>query len=285
MVLDVWFTEKHEDMQGFSLRVNGILYSGQSKFQKIDVIDTEAFGRVLLLDGLVMTTEKDEFFYHEMISHIPLLAHPDPEKVLIVGGGDGGTIREVLRHPSVKEIILCEIDSDVIDVSRQYLPSIACKMDDPRVKIHIEDAVEYIKDKKNCFDAVLIDSTDPLGPGVGLFTEEFYTNVRNSLRENGVMSAQTESPIACQKEFKLINLLLNKVFPVVKPYFAPVPTYPGAYWSWTFCSESLQPVINNEKSAADLEKDSKYYNREIHKAVFAVPNYVKQLIASGEAVK
>ncbi len=285
MVLDVWFTEKHEDKQGISLKVKGILYSGQSEFQKIDVIDTEAYGKTLLLDGLVMTTEKDEFFYHEMISHIPLLAHPNPEKVLIIGGGDGGTVREVLRHPSVKEIVLCEIDGAVIDVSKQYLPSIACCLDDPKVKIHLEDAVKYIKDKKNCFDVVLIDSTDPLGPGVGLFTEEFYTNARDSLMENGVMAAQTESPIACQKEFKLINSLLNKVFSVVKPYFAPVPTYPGSYWSWTFCSGGGQPGICDDNLAAKLEKSTKYFNREIYSAVFAVPNYVKQLMASEEAVK
>lgn len=284
MTLDVWFTEKHEDKQGISLKVKEILYSGQSKFQKIDLIDTEAYGKVLLLDGLVMTTEKDEFFYHEMISHIPLLAHPCPEKVLIIGGGDGGTIRETLKHPSVKEIILCEIDGDVIDISRQYLPSIAGCMDDSRVKIHIEDAVEFIKNKKESFDAVLIDSTDPLGPGVGLFTEEFYTNVKESLKEKGVMSAQTESPIACQKEFKLINNLLNKVFPIVTPYFAPVPTYPGAYWSWTYCSAQLNAGLNNQDLAVEIEKTTKYYNIDIHNAVFAVPNYVKQLIKGNKNI-
>jgi spermidine synthase len=285
LVLDIWFTEKHEDKQGITLKVKKTLYSGVSEFQKIDVIDTEAFGRMLLLDGLVMTTEKDEFYYHEMISHIPLLTHLNPERVLIIGGGDGGTIREVLRHPSVKEIVLCEIDEAVIDVSRDYLPSIACCLDDPKVDIHIEDAVEYIKGQKNAFDAVLIDSTDPLGPGVGLFTEEFYTNVKESLRENGVMAAQTESPVACQKEFKLINALLNKVFSVVKPYFAPVPTYPGGNWSWTFCSQGLQPEIRNEALAIELEKTSKYFNRDIYKAVFAVPNYVKDLMALPKAVK
>ena len=285
MALNVWFTEKHEDKQGLTLKVREILYNGESKYQKIDVIDTEAFGKVLLLDGLVMTTDKDEFFYHEMISHIPLLAHPCPERVLVIGGGDGGTVREVLRHPSVKEVVLCEIDQEVIDVSKKYFPTIACRLDDPRVKIHIEDAVEYIKTQKNSFDAVLIDSTDPLGPGVGLFTEEFYTNVKNSLRENGVMSAQTESPVVCQKEFKLINSLLKKVFSVVKPYFAPVPTYPGGNWSWTFCSTGIQPENNNEILAAELEKTSKYYNREIHKAVFAVPNYVQALIDSKEVIK
>lgn len=278
MTVDVWFTEKHKDKTGITLKIKDILYNGQSEYQKVDVLQTEALGKMLLLDGLIMTTEKDEFFYHEMIAHIPLLAHGNPESVLVIGGGDGGTVREVLKHPSVREVVLCEIDRMVIDVSRKYLPSIAGKLDDERVSINIEDAVTYIAGQKNRFDTVLIDSTDPLGPGVGLFTEDFYTNVRNSLKPGGVMSAQSESPLACKEEFKMINTLLKKVFPVVAPYFAPVPTYPGAYWSWTFCSEAVKPENNNIPTAKELEKTTKYYNLDIHKAVFAVPNYIKEMI-------
>lgn len=279
MTTDIWYTEKHENKAGITLKVNGILYSGQSEFQKVDVIDTEAYGKMLLLDGLVMTSERDEFFYHEMITHIPMLAHANPENVLVIGGGDGGTVREVLKYPTVKEVVLCEIDQKVIDVSREFLPSIAGKLDDPRVTINVEDAVAYIARQKAKFDVVLVDSTDPLGPGVGLFTEEFYTNVKNSLREGGIVVPQTESPLACQKDFKLINCLLNKVFPVVIPYFAPVPTYPGAYWSWTFCSNGVKPELVNEKLATELEKTTKYYNKDIHKAVFAVPNYVREILS------
>jgi len=152
-------------------------------------------------------------------------------------------------------------------------------LDDKRVKINIEDAIKYIERQKNRFDVILIDSTDPLGPGVGLFTEEFYSNVKQALRKGGVMVAQTESPLACQEDFKLINVLLNKVFPIVKPYFAPVPTYPGAYWSWTFCSNDVQPKIINEAFAIELEKRTKYYNRDISTAAFAVPNYIKHIIS------
>lgn len=280
MTTDIWYTEKHENKAGITLKVKNILYSGESDYQKVDVIDTEAYGKMLLLDGLVMTSEKDEFFYHEMISHIPLLAHQSPESILVIGGGDGGTVREVLKHPTVKEVVLCEIDQKVIDVSREFLPTIAGKLDDPRVTINVQDAIEYIKEQKDRFDVVLIDSTDPLGPGVGLFTEEFYINVKNSLKNGGIVVPQSESPLACQKEFKLINKLLNKVFSVVVPYFAPVPTYPGAYWSWTFCSNGVKPELINDAFARELEKTTKYYNRDIHKAVFAVPNYVKELIGS-----
>lgn len=278
--MDLWYTEKHPNKAGITLQVKNTLFTGQSDFQKVDIIDTEGFGRMLLLDGLVMTSEHDEFFYHEMISHIPMLGHHNPENVLIIGGGDGGTVREVLKHPSVKEVVLCEIDKMVIDVSKEFLPTIACGLDDPRVQINVEDAVKYIERQKNRFDVILIDSTDPMGPGVGLFTEEFYNNVKTALRLGGIVVPQTESPWACEKDFKLINTLLSKVFTVVEPYFAPVPTYPGAYWSWTFCSNGIKPGISDEALATEIEKSTKYYNRDIHRAVFAVPNYVRKVLLS-----
>jgi len=278
LTADIWYTEKHENKAGITLKVKDVLYNGESEFQKIDMIDTEAYGRMLLLDGLVMTSEKDEFFYHEMITHIPMLAHKNPESVLVIGGGDGGTVREVLKHPSVKEVVLCEIDGKVIEVSKEFLPTISCGLDDPRVQIHVEDAVKYIQGQKNRFDVILIDSTDPLGPGVGLFTEEFYCNIKAALKHGGIVVPQTESPLACHKDFKLINALLNRVFDIVVPYFAPVPTYPGAYWSWTFCSKDVKPELLNKEFAAELEKTTKFYNTDIHSAVFAVSNYVKEML-------
>lgn len=279
MTSDIWYTEKYEGISGLTLKIKNILHNEKSKFQTVEIIDTEAYGKMLLLDGLVMTTEKDEFFYHEMISHIPMLSHPNPERVLVVGGGDGGTVREVLKHTSVKEVVLCEIDEAVINVSKKYLPSIAGKLDDKKVVINIEDAVEYMKRQKNNFDVILIDSTDPLGPGGGLFTEEFYTNVKNALKKDGVIAAQSESPILNQKELGLISSLLKKVFPVVKTYIAPVPTYPGSFWSWTFCSETVNPlVIANEANAEAIEKQAKFYNREIHKSVFVLPNFIREII-------
>jgi len=276
---DIWYTEKYNNNLGLTFKIKGTLHSEQSDFQKVEVIDTEAYGKMLLLDGLVMTTEKDEFFYHEMISHIPMLAHPNPERVLVVGGGDGGTVREVLKHPSVKEVVLCEIDGAVIEVSKKYLPSIAEKLDDPRVKINVEDAIEYMKRQNKSFDVILIDSTDPMGPGEGLFTEDFYTNVKNALKENGVMAAQSESPIMNQKELGLISNLLKKVFPIVKTYISPMPTYPGSFWSWTFCSETVNPLeIKNEKAAEEIEKQAKLYNREFHKSVFVLPNFIRDIV-------
>jgi spermidine synthase len=276
---NIWYTETYNDNLGLTFKIKGTLHCEQSEFQKVEVIETEAYGKMLLLDGLVMTTEKDEFFYHEMISHIPMLSHANPERVLVVGGGDGGTVREVLKHPSVKEIVLCEIDGAVIEVSKKYLPSIAGKLDDSRVTINVEDAIEYMKRQSKNFDVILIDSTDPMGPGEGLFTEEFYTNVKNALKDGGVMAAQSESPILNQKELGLVSTLLKKVFPIVKTYIAPVPTYPGSFWSWTFCSETVNPLeIKNETNAEVIEKQAKFYNRDIHKSVFALPNFVRNIV-------
>ncbi len=186
-------------------------FSEQSPFQKVEIIDTDSsLGKILTLDDLMMTTEGDEFHYHEMIAHIPMMHHKAPKTVLVIGGGDGGTVREVLKHDTVEKVVLCEIDGMVIDACKKYLPTIACELDNPKCEILVEDAIEYIKDKENMFDIVLIDSTDPMGPGEGLFTEEFYTNVKRSLKEGGIVAAQSESPFVNKEEIKKMYTLLKK---------------------------------------------------------------------------
>jgi spermidine synthase len=198
--------------------------------------------------------------------------------VLVIGGGDGGTIREVLKHPSVEQAVLCEIDGDVIDVCKKYLPSIAGKLDDPRVEIVVRDGAAYIAEHVDYFDAILIDSTDPIGPGEKLFTESFYKAVLAALKKDGVMACQSESPIAVPDECKRINNLLRSVFPYVQTYVACVSTYPSGQWSWTFCSKGARPLDSiNESLASDLAKTCRYYNREVHQAVFALPNYMRPL--------
>ena len=227
----------------------------------------------------MVATEGDEYFYHEMIAHIPMMNHPCPKSVLVIGGGDGGTVREVLKHKTVEKVVLCEIDDMVIEVSKKYLPTIACKLDDPKVEIRVEDAIEYIKDKKNQFDIILIDSTDPMGPGVGLFTEEFYTNVKESLKEGGIMVAQSESPVANEEEIKHMYKLLKKVFPIVNSYTSPIPTYPGGYWAWAFCSETVEPLSYIDKERCEeITKSCKIYNEEYHRARFALPTFLDDLL-------
>lgn len=276
--MDLWVRERFLDKFEQGYKVTETLHFSQSQFQEISIVTTEALGRMLLLDGMVMTTERDEFIYHELITHIPLLAHPAPKKVLVIGGGDGGTIREVLKHPSVEKAVLCEIDGDVINVCKKYLPTIAGKLDDPRVEIVVRDGAAYIAEHQNEFDAILIDSTDPIGPGEKLFTKEFYEAVRGALTESGVMACQSESPVAVPDECRRINALLRSVFPIVQTYAACVPTYPSGQWSWTFCSKKTHPLdAINEDVAMQIAKQAKYYNREVHQAVFALPNYMREI--------
>lgn len=265
---------------GIAIKQKEILFSEQSPFQKVEVFESDSeLGRVLTLDDLMMTTEGDEFCYHEMIVHVPLMNHKNPENVLIIGGGDGGTVREVLKHDTVKRVVLCEIDKMVVDACRKYLPTISCGLSDPRVEILYEDAIEYIKDKRNEFDIVLIDSTDPMGPGEGLFTEEFYTNVKNSLKEGGIVAAQSESPVAFKGDVKKMYSLLHKVFPICKAYTSNIPTYPGGYWAWAFCSQNVEPLSYiDERRCEIITKTCKIYNKEYHMARFALPNYLKELV-------
>lgn len=265
---------------GIAIKSGKVLFSKQSEFQKVEVFETDsALGRVLTLDELMMTTEGDEFHYHEMIAHIPMMNHKCPKSVLVIGGGDGGTVREVLKHNTVERVVLCEIDGMVIEACKEFLPTISCGLSDPRVEIKVEDAIEYIKDKKNEFDIVLIDSTDPMGPGEGLFTEEFYTNVKNSLKEGGIVAAQSESPVVNKEEIKKMYNLLKKVFPICSTFTSNIPTYPGGYWAWAYCSTSVEPLsyIDEERSA-EITKTCKIYNKEYHMARFALPNYLKELL-------
>ena len=245
---------------GIAIKAGKVLFSEQSEFQKVEVFETEsALGRVLTLDDLMMTTEGDEYHYHEMIAHIPMMNHKCPKSVLVIGGGDGGTVREVLKHDTVERVVLCEIDGMVIDACKKYLPTISCGLDDPKV--------------------VLIDSTDPMGPGEGLFTEEFYTNVKNSLKEGGIMAAQSESPFVNKQEIKKMYDLLKKVFPVCSTYTSNIPTYPGGYWAWAFCSENVEPLSYiDERRCSEITKTCKIYNKDYHMARFALPNYLKELL-------
>ena len=246
---------------GIAIKQKEVLFSKQSPFQKVEIIDSDSsLGKILTLDDLMMTTEGDEYHYHEMIAHIPMMHHKAPKTVLVIGGGDGGTVREVLKHDTVEKVVLCEIDGMVIEACKKYLPTIACELDNPKCEILVEDAIEYIKDKKNMFDIVLIDSTDPMGPGEGLFTEEFYTNVK-------------------KEEIKKMYNLLKKVFPICSTFTSNIPTYPGGYWAWAFCSETVNPLSYwDERRGNAITKTCKIYNKEYHDARFALPNYLKELL-------
>lgn len=269
--------------EGFGLAIekDENLFTGISEFQRVDVFHSRAFGNVLTLDGLMMVTERDEFFYHEMITHIPLLTHPNPKTVLVIGGGDGGTVREILKHDSIEHIDMVEIDEMVINASKRYFPTVASELDNPKVSVLVQDAVEFIKDKTDCYDIILIDSTDPIGPGEGLFNENFYNNVKKALKKGGICVPQTEGPFAQSENMEKIYKLLNKVFKFVAPYCAAMPTYPGGLWSWGFCSDDVEIPTDytkiDEQRALKISKTCKSYNRKLHSAVFCVPNFVEKL--------
>lgn len=283
--MDLWFTEKHTEHVHFSIQVNRQLYSGTSEFQRIDVFESQEFGRFLTLDGYMMLTEKDEFIYHEMITHVPMAVHPCAKRVLVIGGGDGGVVRELTRYPWVEQIDLVEIDRQVVEVCREYLPQTACKLDDPRVTIHFEDGLKFVRDKKDAYDLIIVDSTDPFGPGEGLFTKEFYGNCYKALKQDGIMVNQQESPfykndaIAMQRAHKRIV----ESFPISRVYQAHIPTYSSGHWLFGFASKKYHPLEDyNPQRWKDLNLSTEYYNTKIHTGAFALPNYVKNLLEGVE---
>ncbi len=277
-----WITEYYQDKFGISLKINQKLFQKKSSFQNIEVYETNYFGKLLLLDGMIMCTEKDEFIYHEMISHVPIMAHPNPKSVLVIGGGDGGTVRELAKHSNLNKIDICEIDADVVETSKKFFPTIASGFDHPLVNLTIGDGIEFVNNcEQGSYDIVIIDSSEPIGPGEGLFTEEFYQNVLQILTLDGILTAQTEAPFLCSSMISNIYQKLGKVFPKVKLYTGPVPTYPSGYWSWTYCSKTVDPFSNiQQKDFHELEKQTLYYNKDIHLACFTLPNFIRRLISS-----
>ncbi len=278
--MELWFTEFHSPGAKMSIRVEKHLHSEQSEYQRIDVFESEEFGRFLTLDGLMMLTEKDEFMYHEMIVHVPMAVSPDVKKVLVIGAGDGGTIRELCRYKTIEHIDMAEIDGRVIDVCRKYFPSTTCSLDDERVRIHVEDGLKYVRMKENFYDLIIVDSTDPMGPGEGLFTSEFYGNCLKALTENGILVNQHESPYYANdaRAMQRAHRRIKEFFPVCRVYQFHIPTYPSGHWLFGFASRGVDPLVFNADRWNSLNIETKYYNTELHKGSFAIPNYVKTLL-------
>jgi spermidine synthase len=285
--MELWYTEKHTENTGITLKVVDCLFGGRTKYQDIAVLQSPEYGRVLLLDGLVMLTERDEFVYHEMIAHVPLLSHPNPRKVLIIGGGDGGTVREVLKHPSIEHIDLVEIDEMVIEKCREYFPSVSQGLDSPKVTIHVTDGIEFVRNAQADYDVVIIDSSDPIGPGEGLFVESFYQNVSQILKTNGLMVAQSESPFLHEQIIGPMYQRLNKVFPVSNMYLAFIPTYPAGCWSFAWCSKGgvTTPLDHlDTRRYEELQPVLKYYNPQVHRSSFNLPNFIREMLPHGSSL-
>lgn len=277
--MGLWYDETLDDHTRLGLRVKETLFSGQSAFQQVEVIDTVGFGRVLIIDKVFMTSEYDEFLYHEMLAQPGLCTARSIARVLVIGGGDGGTVREVLRHTDVKQCVMIEIDQMVVDVSKEYLPGIGTAWSDPRLDLRFVDGREYVTqsdDEK--YDVILLDGTDPIGPGAALFDDGFYAGCKRMLRPGGVMALQSESPLLMMDLFVETQHRLRKLFPEVHPYLGPVPLYGTGTWSWTWCSDTGEPLRAIRDRQEAIVEGSKAYNEELHQAIFALPNYVKRAL-------
>lgn len=283
--MELWFSELHTPNVKFSIKVDRQLYSRTSEFQRIDIFESRDFGRFLILDGCMMLTERDEFIYHEMISHVPMCVNPSIKKVLLIGGGDGGSARELLKYSTVETIDLVEIDELVIEACKKFIPLTADCLDDPRVTIRIEDGLKFVRRCVDEYDLIIVDSTDPFGPGEGLFTKEFYGNCFKALRADGIMVNQHENPfytrdaIAMQRAHKRIV----SSFPISRVYQLHIPTYPSGHWLFGFASKKYHPIVGVDFERWErLGIETRYYNTKLHRGSFALPNYVEALLRNVE---
>lgn len=285
--MELWFSEMHTENVKLSIRIDKQLHSEISEFQRIDVFESPEFGRFLALDGYLMLTEKDEFIYHEMITHVPMAVHPSVKDVLVIGAGDGGVMRELSKYPSIKKIDVVEIDERVVEVSKAYLPKTAIGFEDERINLYFQDGLKYIRRCENSYDLIIVDSTDPFGPGEGLFTKEFYGNCYKALKENGIMVNQHESPFYDEDAMamKRAHKRIVGSFDLSRVYQVHIPTYPSGHWLFGFASKKYHPVKDfDEKRWKALGLKTKYYNPNIHRGAFYLPNYVQELLVDVEDI-
>jgi spermidine synthase len=282
---NVWFTDK-DDLQALSLRYNEVLFNETSPFQQVRVFDTPSYGKMLTINNMVMCTERDEAHYHEMISHPAMqLLGSQAENILVIGGGDGGTVRELLKYPQVKNVTLVEIDEAVVRASKEYLPKIASDFNNPKLNLIIGDGIEFVKNSKNnTYDLIIVDGSDPVGPAEGLFTSDFYKNCHRSLKDHGLLVSQGESPLFHQKTFVDLHRCIRTIFgdknAATMLFYAP--SYPTGMWSFQVASKKAFNPIADLKAdkAAQFSKDKKlhYYNDGVHVGAFSLPNFVRQML-------
>lgn len=260
--MELWLHDRVEG-QACSVKVMQVLHYEKSDFQEIAVVLTESYGKALVLNGAIQVTEKDEVFYHEMLVHVPMFTHPSPKKVLVIGGGDGGTVREVLKHPEVERVVMVEIDKRVVEVCKEFFPTISSAFGDPKLELLFEDGVKYVKEAKEKFDVVLVDSTDPYDFAELLFSKEFFTSVHGILREDGVCCSQTENPFIMGKVIKRVQGYLSELFKYSTLYWTVVPTYPGGLWTFSMGSKLVDPF----NFRRDSRIRTKIYSPDLHRAV------------------
>ena len=285
LIIDGWFREISDEYfpgQGFMLKVEKILYCSKSKFQDILVFKSTNFGNVLVLDGIIQVTERDEFAYQEMISHIPLFAHPNPQRVLVIGGGDGGVLREIIKHDNVKEAILVEIDDMVIQLSKKYLPNMSKSYENEKVKVVLDDGFKYLKeihDNKDDmkFDIIITDSSDPEGPAEAFFQQGYFNLLNNALNKDGiVISMASENIWLNLKNLKNLKNVCENIFPIVKTCYCTIPSYTSGQISLMVCGKNKE--IDITKANREVKEEFKYYNSKIHEASFILPTWADEIL-------
>ena len=273
--MSFWVTEAANGY-GQTIEVSRELCVRQSKFQKIEVYETVKLGKLLMLDGIIQLTSYDEFAYQEMMAHLPYYAHGNPERILVIGGGDGGVLRELARHPEPQVLDLCDIDAEVIRTAKEFLPEMACGFDDPRVTVYIEDGSKFIKSRPQYYDLIIVDSTDPGGPGAPLFGAEFYADLKKALRPGGVVGTQAESPWLLPEVVKSLINAARSNFKNVDYAAISVPTYPTGMIACCVASDDKKltgpAAVPDEK----LQDMLRYYNEDTHRAAFAKPEFVRR---------
>jgi len=282
--MSLTFNEFYNGRTGLSVGINKTLFSEQTPYQKVEVLQTDTWGNLMTIDGMVMLSEKDEFVYHEMLSHGGLFAHPNPERVLIVGGGDGGTAREVMRHNSVRQVDMVEIDEAVIRASKKFLSKVG-DWENPKLNVLITDGIEFVKNIEDPYDVIIIDGSDPVGPAEGLLETDFIQACYDGLTTDGILTAQTESPWVhdYHKSMQQVFAALDDIYEVAQMYLAYIPLYPTGMWSFAFASKGTDPLSKDtfemaEEGIRQFGSKLKYYNPEVHCGCFALPNFVADII-------
>lgn len=271
---ELWLTEDDRGNLKISYHLKEIIFSQKSPFQHVMICESDDFGRMLILDGVVQTTAMDGHIYNEMITHVPLHLHPNPKKVLIIGGGDCGAAKEATKYPELDQIDLVEIDELVVKACKEHLHEVSGNLSDPRVNFQYTDGIKFVQEKVDEYDVIIVDSSDPVGPAEVLFEYEFYESLQKALKSDGIMVCQSQSPIFHQDILKQTSTKIGKLFPYVKTYTAIVPTYPGGMWSFTIGSK--QHPLNPEQ-AQDHHVSTKYFNRDILKSCFSLPEFMKTI--------
>lgn len=282
--MSLTYNEFYNGRTGLTVGVEQQLFSEQTPYQTVEVYETDTWGNLLTIDGMVMLSEKDEFVYHEMLAHVGLFSHPKPERVLIIGGGDGGTAREVMRHSSVQQVDMVEIDEAVVRASQEFLPEVG-DWNNPKLNVLFEDGIQFVKDIEVPYDAIIIDGSDPVGPAEGLFENEFMQACYDGLTGDGVLTAQTESPWIkdYHPSMKKVFSALDDIYEISSMYLAYIPLYPAGMWSFAFASKGANPLSDStmkrvEQGLRQFNSKLKYYNRDVHKSSFALPNFVADII-------